>query len=538
MEEKTTIRWYRRITDYMPRMMRSKWFYVVALLVAAGAAWSFWGGNGAVPSFETATVERGDVERVISETGTLVATKEVELAFTASGRIAAVLVEKGDQVTEGQVLARLDGAAAAANLAQAQAALRAAEARAGSAGGLREQTIQQQNQLVENAHKALLTNDLRAYLISGNLGSGQIATPPTVTGTYTCKAEGEYRLRLYPSGTQSGFSFSLSGLETGIGSVSTVGPTPIGNCGLFVQFPSNFLSSGEVIWSIPVPNVRSVSYASLSGAYQAALEARELALRDEANAPVFAADIDQARANVRSAQAALANLSILAPFAGVVTNLAITPGEIATPGAPAIYLTSDERFEITIGVPEDDILGIEAGDRAEVTFDALRDVSLEAEVVYVAPAASAQSEFVSFEIVLHLLEEDPRVRSGLTADVDIYAESRSEVIAVPVRAVIEEDGRRFVRVMEGETSYRRIPVAVGLRGGGLYEITAGLEGGERIITFANNAALSALSEVGDFDSLPTPTVDPVLEEEEIMEEAPHMQFSTPLEGELPVRRGL
>ena len=48
--------------------------------------------------------------------------------------------------------------------------------------------------------------------------------------------------------------------------------------------------------------------------------------------------------------------------------------------------------------------------------------------------------------------------------------------------------------MVSETTWRRAPVTTGLRGSGLIEITGGLEGGERIITFANSAALGTLTE--------------------------------------------
>lgn len=456
----------------------------IVVIVLAVAGWAIFGRNGGVPSFETAVVERGSVVRIVSETGIVSAADEVDLAFTTSGRITSVLVNKGDRVAAGRVLARLDST-------QAEAALRAAEARASAAGAARSQGAQQQDQLVENARLSLLRDDLQAYL-SGTSpveGSNWSYVPPRITGTYSCDREGEYRITLYASGAPSGYSFRVSGLENlQAGTVSASQPQPLGSCGLFIQFPENFVRGSDIIWSIPIPNTRSATYASRLGAYQAALETRSLALSEERNAPVYAAEVEQARA-------ALANTVLVAPFEGIITSLSATLGQIASPGAPVASLVSVGRFEITIEVPEDDIVGIDPGDRVEVVFDALRDVRLAGEVIYVAPAASRASGFAGFEVLVHLTGEDPQVRSGLTADVDIYADAREDVIAIPVRAVIEEDGGRFVRVMENETSYYRVPVIVGLRGGGMYEITGGLQGGERIITFANTAALDALTDL-------------------------------------------
>lgn len=488
---------WSRVAARMPRLVKRKRFYVPALIVLVGAgAWAALGQGSAVPAFETGIVERGPVERTISETGTVAPADEVSLAFTGSGRVVAVEVAKGDQVRAGQVLASLDSVQARASLAKAQAALRAAEARAGSAGSTRTQVAQQQEQMVASARTALISGDLQAYLVSGGREADFSYAQPTITGTYRCAAQGEYRVRLYGSSSLTGYSFTLSGIESGNGSVSTSQPQPLGSCGLFIQFPENFARGSDIVWSIPIPNTRSATYVTRKSAYEAALQARDLALLDGMNAPVLAADIDQARAGVRAAEAALAETNLVAPFAGLVTDLAVTRGQIASPGTPALSLISASRFEIAVEIPEDDIVGIEVGDRAAVTFDAFRNTALDAHVVYVAPAARARaSGGVAFEVLLQFSEEDERVRAGLTADVEIFAEKREDVLRVPVRAVIEEDGMRYVRVLVDDATWRRTPVTTGLRGGGFYEVTGGLEGGERIITFANGAALNALTEL-------------------------------------------
>ena len=466
--------------------MKKKRFYIPAIiLLLIVGAWSVFGGGNGVPDFETATVENANITRIISETGTIAAAEEVDLAFTTSGRITSILVKEGQEVRAGDPLVRLDAT-------QALAALRAAEARALSASGATSQSISQQDQLVDNAYKSLMTTDLQAYFA----GSSPVDTTswsyeqPEITGTYSCKETGKYTITLYPSNAVSGYSFRVSGLEAnGTGAVSTSQPQPIGSCGLFIQFPEDFVRGGDVAWEIPIPNTRSATYTTRLGAYEAAKEARKLASVDEQNAPIYAAEVEQARA-------ALADLTLTAPFSGIITSLSATLGQIASPGTPVLSLISAGSFEVTINIPEDDISDINPGDIAEITFDAIENVTLQGEVAYVAPAANTESGFAAFEVIVQLDDDNPQIRSGLTADVDIYADSREEVLAVPVRAVIEEDGTRYVRIMEGEASYYRVPVSVGLRGEGMYEITGGLSGGERIITFANTAALDTLTDLG------------------------------------------
>jgi len=104
---------------------------VVVAIVAVLFAMRFLGGgeSSADGFYEFATVERGDLENVISATGTLSAVGTVEVGTQVSGTIAAVLTDFNDRVTKGQVLAVLDTTMLSASVRDAGAALAVAEAR-------------------------------------------------------------------------------------------------------------------------------------------------------------------------------------------------------------------------------------------------------------------------------------------------------------------------------------------------------------------------------------------------------------------------
>jgi HlyD family secretion protein len=102
---------------------------------AGAAAYAFRAGSAdGGASWRTVAVERGDLESVVSATGTLGAVKTVEVGTQTSGLIESLLVDFNDEVTEGQVIARLDTTLltsavrdAEANLERATAELRQAE---------------------------------------------------------------------------------------------------------------------------------------------------------------------------------------------------------------------------------------------------------------------------------------------------------------------------------------------------------------------------------------------------------------------------
>jgi HlyD family secretion protein len=76
------------------------------------------------PALQTATVRRGDLVIMASASGQLVAAAELSIGFKGGGEIVEILVELGDQVEIGEVLARVDETSALSKLAQAEQSLR------------------------------------------------------------------------------------------------------------------------------------------------------------------------------------------------------------------------------------------------------------------------------------------------------------------------------------------------------------------------------------------------------------------------------
>jgi macrolide-specific efflux system membrane fusion protein len=70
----------------------------------------------------------------------------------------------------------------------------------------------------------------------------------------------------------------------------------------------------------------------------------------------------------------------------------------------------------------------------------------------------------------------------MTAQASITTESRSNVLAAPVTALVERDGLTFVQVLTEEGTITAVEVEVGIQGGYWIEIVSGLVGGERVVT--------------------------------------------------------
>jgi len=495
---------------------------------------------------EIQAISRGDVVEIVSETGFVQPSREVPLAFERGGRVNSISVISGAVVQKDDVLITLDTTDTEIELSSArarleaeqvrldelvkgadnlsvgvaQAAVDSAEVALQNAQANLEKVTSQQNQLVESMRRTLFSSGLEAYFANdAREDSPYSYTAPTITGTYTGEEEGAYTVSLYSSAAPSGASFRLTGMETDTQSVSTNNPQPLGSRGLYIQFPDNFVKGSGVIWGIPIPNTRSSSYLPNLNAYNATIQARAVAIESAENAVKSAETavaqsnqqliqvsssargerieaqrslVNQMSAAVQSAQNNLQNMSLRAPFSGVVTNIAVEEGEIISPTIPVGALISDDNFELVVNISESDIQEVNVGDSATVIFDAYDDVTFLAKVSEVMPNAKLVDGVRVFEVTLQFDEKDSRIRSGLSADIDILTAERRNVMVVPSRAVVEREDGRFVRSLtDGRIEY--LPVKTGLRGSdGNTEILSGLTEGQNIISFAREDVIKQL----------------------------------------------
>ncbi|MDP3996251.1 MAG: efflux RND transporter periplasmic adaptor subunit [bacterium] len=204
----------------------------------------------------------------------------------------------------------------------------------------------------------------------------------------------------------------------------------------------------------------------------------------QAEATVFSqqAKIMEAEANSDFYRSQLQKTIVRSPIDGVVTDKKVKLGEIVSAGASAVSVISEEGLEIEAQMPEVDVAKVAVGNVALVTLDAYgRDEIFKASVFSIDPAETVIDGVSTYRTSFSFLEEDDRVRSGMTAKITILTEKRENVISVPQRAVIRKNGNIFVRIYENGNT-REIPVVTGIRGSfGNIEIESGLKEGDRIV---------------------------------------------------------
>jgi RND family efflux transporter MFP subunit len=206
---------------------------------------------------------------------------------------------------------------------------------------------------------------------------------------------------------------------------------------------------------------------------------------------VAEAQVQQAQASVALINNQLANNQILAPMDGVITEVNYKMGEQVSAGKVAFKMIAKDGYEVSIEVAETDITKIKVGDPATITLDAYGDsVKLTGQVASIEPAATIIQGVIYYTAKIDFTAGTVAVKPSMTATAQVATAARPTALAVPIRAVQEKNGQKFVRVLEAGQPVEKT-VTTGLSAdGGLVEILNGLTEGEEVITFTKNGSAS------------------------------------------------
>ena len=203
----------------------------------------------------------------------------------------------------------------------------------------------------------------------------------------------------------------------------------------------------------------------------------------KANIESQQAQIKYAEANVENFQAQLDKTMIFSPLNGVVTKRDLKVGEIVVANVNVISIISESQFEIEANVPEADIAKVKVVNLAKVTLDTYgSDVVFEAKVIKIDPAETILEGVATYKATFQFIQDDERIKSGMTANIDILTAKKDNVVFLPQRAIIQKEGGKFVLIEKGENQTEEKKIEIGLRGSdGNVEIVSGLSENEKVI---------------------------------------------------------
>ncbi len=188
------------------------------------------------------------------------------------------------------------------------------------------------------------------------------------------------------------------------------------------------------------------------------------------------AQLEQARLAVGVAEKDLSDSLVYAPITGVVEEKYREPGEMAGAGTPVLRIFDPSLVEIRASLPEEYYGAVDPGKTQMFVKVAGRELPAQL-VVYKSPGVDIRSR--TFEIRCQIASPPPEVVPGALAEVTVVLDQRKGV-GVPVDAVVREGDLHVIYVVEDER-VRKVPVKIGLRSDGYYEVSGELEAGTPVV---------------------------------------------------------
>lgn len=473
------------------------------------------------------TVGRRTVTASVTGTGNLVPMTQSNVSFRVSGILTAVDVRVGDHVNAGQLLATIDPTTEQQALDAAQANVQVAQANLQSAltplTSLQVSQLQHdyqqaqqsyndtvsqvsftntqdaaqvaadQNQL--NADKQALTFNAIYQADEQALAAAQSALTAAIT---TFNADGCATQKFPYSGTCATDFTTVSGDQL---TVST-DQTTVNTMPAVVQVNTDQTKLNQDLAKQSQDKITgqhsiNVAAASVTSAYD------QLTTQTQSKPnQIAAAQAQLASANtaVQTAQQNLDATTLDAPIDGNVNAINGVVGETVGPGqgntaeAPGttaplpsngastsfMVIGNDSAMEVIVPFAESDAARVAFNQDANVTFDAVPNLTISGKVVAVASSATVTSGVVNYYATITLNQTNKGLKEGMTSNATVVVSTATNALTVPNLAITRLGGQAYVNLYANGQQVQTA-IDVGVVGDTYTEVTGGLNAGAQVV---------------------------------------------------------
>ena len=456
------------------------------------------GGGEEEVSQQLVKVARGDLTIRVAGSGKIETSLEARLAFGSAGKVDKILVEEGDRVSKGEVLAKLDTSALELARTQSQVALTQAQLAEQTAG----YNLKSTRDSEEALKLALLSTQISLDQAKYNLEQTQDLY--TWSDIKTAKANVDSAERYLEDLLDRAGKFLPEGED---GSYPEILEYVFGED--YPKTPGYEIWQEEIVYAQSRLNAaedrldamlygsdtedvaikkKQVEAAEMSVAQaQKNLDelGEDIALQ-ELQVDSAGQSVELAGQSLDEARRQLDEATIVAPFEGIVAQVLAKEGDnipqLSLAPKTIIHLIDPGQMELLVEVDEIDIPLVEIGQEAVISVDALPDAEFQGIINAVYPVPKEEGGVVLYDVRLSLdAPENSGIKVGMSASAEVLIEKRSNVLMVPSRAIEKDNqGKTIVKVMSDEQVQER-QVVVGLDDGFRIEIVSGLREGETVV---------------------------------------------------------
>jgi membrane fusion protein (multidrug efflux system) len=262
------------------------------------------------------------------------------------------------------------------------------------------------------------------------------------------------------------------------------------------------VSAGELLFEMDAAK-ETAMLAQVRAEEEVARQNLERARQLADTRAISAQELDQLASLVEARSAArrlqeelLADLRIVAPFAGVVGPRKVSAGQYVDRGQLLVELVDKSRVKISYRIPERRLSQVRLGQEVRVTVSAYPDQVFRGVIDLISPVVDEATRTVLIRAVAP--NPDDLLKPGMFARVQTLIERREQSLVIPESALVATlDGFSVYCVEEGQA--RLTPVVLGVRERGTAEIRSGLAAGQKIVVRGTQKLVDGMAVVAAAD---------------------------------------
>jgi multidrug efflux system membrane fusion protein len=196
---------------------------------------------------------------------------------------------------------------------------------------------------------------------------------------------------------------------------------------------------------------------------------------------VAKARLEQARAQLGVAENQAGYATLRADGEGVVTAIVAEAGQVVASGQTVMRMARGDEREVVISVPENRLNELKTASDIRVNLWADPSVTYRGQVREVSPGAEPVTR--TYTVKVSILDADPRVRLGMTANVLLGSVLAEQMIELPLSALYRKDGEAAVWVVDPvSATVNLVPVRLGEYHENTFTVVEGLKRGDWVVT--------------------------------------------------------
>lgn len=195
------------------------------------------------------------------------------------------------------------------------------------------------------------------------------------------------------------------------------------------------------------------------------------------------AQVNQAKIVLEQARSELEKTIVKSPINGYAADVNVQENEFASSSQPAMRIVNTDKLKVNVGVSEQIINKIYKDQKVDVKVKVATDQILKGTVKAVSPVPDQRTQIYPVEIEID--NADNLIKPGMFAEILFDIEKRDNVLAIPSGAVQEDNGKKYVYVVENGIVKKR-DIEIGLDNGNYVEIKSGLKEKDKVVVKGQN----------------------------------------------------